>query len=83
MKYNINLDSDNVLNYLKHDTENELFLTSLTKIDDIYFDPSIVMFEDLNCLFLIYIELNESSSNQTKRIKLQTKKRKTKKNKLK
>ena len=57
--------------------------TTQYKIDDIYFDPSIVMFEDLNCLFLIYIELNESSSNQTKRIKLQTKKRKTKKNKLK
>ena len=68
LKYNINLDSDNVFEYLKQETENNLFLESVKSIDNINFDPSISMFEDLNSLFFIFVESNNTEKSQTKRI---------------
>ena len=79
LKYNINLDSDNVFEYLKQETENNLFLESVKDIDNINFDPSISMFEDLNSLFFIFVETNNTEKSQTKRIFLHSNQKKTKK----
>lgn len=80
LKYNIDLDSDNVFEYLKKDTENNLFLQSIKSINDINFDPTIAMFEDLNSLFFIFVETNDIvQKNQTKRIVLHSNQKKTKK----
>jgi len=79
LKYNINLDSDNVFEYLKQETENNLFLESVKDIDNINFDPSISMFEDLNSLFFIFVESNNTEKSQTKRIFLHSNQKKTKK----
>lgn len=79
LKYNINLDSDNVFEYLKQETENNLFLESVKDIDNINFDPSISMFEDLNSLFFIFVETNNIEKSQTKRIFLHSNQKKTKK----
>ena len=81
LKYNINLDSDNVFEYLKQETENNLFLESIKSIDNINFDPSIAMFEDLNSLFFIFVESNNTEKSQTKRIFLHSNQKKTKKKK--
>lgn len=79
LKYNINLDSDNIFEYLKQETENNLFLESVKSIDNINFDPSISMFEDLNSLFFIFVETNNIEKSQTKRIFLHSNQKKTKK----
>ncbi len=79
LKYNINLDSDNIFEYLKQETENNLFLQSVKSIEDIYFDPTIAMFEDLNSLFFIFVETNNIEKSQTKRIFLHSNQKKTKK----
>ena len=81
LKYNINLDSDNVFEYLKQETENNLFLQSIKDIDNINFDPSISMFEDLNSLFFIFVETNNTEKSQTKRIFLHSNQKKNKEKK--
>lgn len=82
LKYNIDLEADNVGNYLKQSTDSTLFLEQLKTIDDISFKPSITMFEDLNSLFLIFIQSDVNKFNQTKRIILHSKQKKTKKRKV-
>ena len=82
LKYNIDLDSNNIFNYLKQETDPSMFLKSLNSIEDIIFNPTITSFEDLNSLFIIYLEDKEkdiSSNNQTKRIILHSNHKKTKK----
>ena len=84
LKYNIDLDSNNIFNYLKQETEPNMFLKSLTSIDDIVFEPTITLFEDLTSLFIIYNEEQDdkkdiNSNNQTKRIILHSNHKKTKK----
>ena len=70
-----------------------MFLTSLNSIDDIVFEPTITLFEDLNSLFIVYNEEGEQENNsnnrhsnkshsnmqQTKRIILHSNHKKTKK----
>ena len=82
LKYNIDLETDNVSNYLNQSTDQNLFLEQLKSIDDILFKPSITMFEDLNSLFLIFIHSEINKFNQTKRIILHSKQKKTKKRKV-
>ena len=78
LKYNVDIDSDEVANYLKNDTEDTVFLDSLKNLNDVDFKQSISMFEDLNSLFCVFIESNETTT-QTKRIVLHSKNKKTKK----
>ena len=81
LKYNINLDSDNVIDYLNQDTNTNMFLKSIKSLDDISFDQTISMFEDLNSLFFVFVESNTDKKNQTKRIFLHSTHKKTKRNK--
>jgi hypothetical protein len=61
LKYNISLDIEEVVSFLRADSYNldnynNAFLTSIKNIDTIYFDRTIHMFQDLNDLFIIYYE---------------------------
>ena len=67
LKYNIDLDSDNIFKYLKQDTNTSMFLTSLNSIDDIIFEPTITLFEDLNSLFIVYNEEDEQENDSNNR----------------
>lgn len=62
LKYNINLEPDDVKNYLQQN-ENPSFLSIINHIDSIVFEKSISMFHDLNDLILIFCE----KSNELKK----------------
>jgi hypothetical protein len=68
LKYNINLDAEDVKLFLNKKYLNT-FLTPIRNIDAITFDKTIHMFQDLNDLFLIFYE----HSNDKKEIKNVTK----------
>lgn len=74
LRYNINLEPDEIKNYLKNG-ENKRFLTVIKNIDTITFDRTINMFQDLNDLILIFYEKSSElkksdANNSTKRIYL-------------
>lgn len=71
IKYNININNNELTHFLK-DEEKYNFLTYGTKIDDMYWEDTILSLQELNGLFIVYKE----SPKQNKR-------RKTKKKKLK
>ncbi len=74
LKYNINLEPDEVKLYLNNG-ENSNYLSVIKNIDEIYFEKSINMFHDLNDLIFIFYEKslelkNPESHNTTKKIYL-------------
>ena len=76
LNYNIDVDSENIYNYLKY-PEDFPFLHSLRHIEPINLNPSISILQDLNSIYLIFHEINPTKSN-TKRIVLRKSNRKTK-----
>ena len=92
LRYNIDLNPDEITAYISNanisnadaDDMNR-FLTSEKYLDDIHFNESIAMFQDLNALYFLFYEekLQAPCTNQTKRITLATKHRKTMRNKYK
>ena len=53
LRYNINLEPDDVKNYLKNSIDQE-YLSVIKNIDTIVFDKSINMFQDLNDLIFLF-----------------------------
>jgi len=78
IKYNITLNPEDVPLFLRtnsFDYYNDLFFTSLKNIDTIVFDKTIVTFQDLNTLFLLFYEKEKnmtSNMNNTRKIYLRT-----------
>jgi hypothetical protein len=74
LKYNINLEPTDINEFINEDTSmcNNRFLTSEKYLNDIHYDDSIHMFQDLNALFFIFYEEKDKTTNnaQTKRVKL-------------
>jgi hypothetical protein len=77
LKYNIHLESQDVLHYLhsSNDLLEDIFLTSVKNIDQIVFEKSISMFQDLNdVIFTFYEKSTElkkpDPNNITKRVYL-------------
>lgn len=64
--YNVDVDSDNIQNYV-NDINSVDFLTVLPFFNVIKILPSLFIFHSLNCIFMIYKEINERC-NQTKRL---------------
>ena len=82
LKYNIDLDPINVQNYIS-DTEQFNFLSIENSIKDLKWNDSINLFQDMNCLYLIFYE-KQQKKNETKSIFFKKyKKNKTRKKKLK
>jgi hypothetical protein len=76
LKYNITLEPDDIIGFLRSETEYS-FLTSIKNIDAIKLEKSINMFHDLNDVILIFYEksneLKESNPNNiTKKIYLRS-----------
>tara|TARA_Y100001970_G_scaffold27981_1_gene34241 strand:+ start:224 stop:748 length:525 start_codon:yes stop_codon:yes gene_type:complete len=90
LKYNIHLEPEEVELYIKEDNDND-FLSVEKSIDSIYFEDSIALFQNLNCLYIIFHENCKSWQNKTKKIYIrdikkrrnQKKHRKTKSKQLK
>ena len=76
LKYNINLDSDEITNYLQNN-KNPSYLSIIKNIDSIVFEKSISMFHDLNDLILVFYEKSnelkkKDPDNSTKKIYLRS-----------
>ncbi len=59
LKYNINLDAEDIKNFLLTtdlSTYNQKFLTVNKHIDTIFFEKTITMFQDLNNIYFIFYE---------------------------
>jgi hypothetical protein len=70
MKYNINLDCEDVGSFMKNTEKFDFFLPiQSTAIDSIYFDKSIHMFHDLNDLIFIFHQ-QSGHFNKTKKISI-------------
>jgi hypothetical protein len=72
LKYNINLEPEDIKSYLIK-IDNEDYLSIIKNIDTITFDKSINMFHDLNDLILIFYErsnelIKKDMKNTTKKI---------------
>ncbi len=78
MKYNIDVDSNNLEDFLNKDTY-EKYTQLIKNIDGIEFTKSTKMFNDLNSIFIIYHE--NASPSLTKKIKLKPTSNKKTKNK--
>ena len=89
LKFNINLDHTEIKSFVNKvggdddeggegvgDEGDDNFLTSLKLLDSIYFDDTIGMFMDLNCIFFIFTSISQKL-NTTKRINIKTKSTKT------
>ena len=76
LKYNITLNPEDINNFLKNknfDYYNDKFFVVMKNIDTIIFEKSIVTFQDLNTLFLIFYEkenVKSNYANNTKKIYL-------------
>ena len=67
LKYNINLDINEINDFLIEDIDSNRFITSEKYLNDIHFEDTIQMFQDLNSLFFVFYE-EKNKMNQTKRI---------------
>jgi hypothetical protein len=81
LKYNINIDMEDVQNFLKVsdlETYYDDFLYTVKNIDSIKFEKTISMFHDLNDLIFIFNETKKGINNITKKVILNvSNKRKT------
>jgi len=80
IKYNITLNPEDVPLFLRtnnFDYYNDVFFTSLKHIDAIVFDKTIIAFQDVNTLFIIFYEKDKNNvikknANNTRKIYLRT-----------
>lgn len=77
LKYNINIEPDEISSYLQNG-ENNNYLSIIKNIDSVNFDKSINMFHDLNDLIFIFyeklleIKKDTNNNNNTKKIFLRS-----------
>lgn len=76
LRYNINLEPDEIKNYLSNG-DNKEYLSVIKNIDAVTFERTINMFQDLNDLILIYYEKSKElkkpdANNSTKKIYLRS-----------
>ena len=74
LRYNINLEPDEIKNYLSN-TENKEYLSVIKNIDTVTYEKTINMFQDLNDLILIFYEKSKElkkpdANNSTRKIYL-------------
>lgn len=67
IKHNVDLKTAEINKYLYNDDKYN-FINTFKNLDDIYFNETIPIFEDLNSIYLIYYENNKAKQNKTKKI---------------
>jgi hypothetical protein len=82
LKYNITLEPEHIKDYINNDF-NDDFLSKIDILQDIYFKDSINLFQDLNCLYIIFCDktLRENKNKITKKVILSLMSKKRKKTK--
>ena len=65
LQYNIDLHPDEIINYLK-DTDDTNFLKVLTNINDIRWNNTVMLFHDMNSLFILYYRKKKRDSKTRK-----------------
>ena len=75
LKYNVTLDVDDIKNYLLYSNENKDFLTIVKHIDEITYEKTISMLQDLNDLIFLFYEKSKEiqkadPNSSTKKIRL-------------
>ena len=75
LKYNVTLDVDDIKNYLLYSNENKDFLTIVKHIDEITYEKTISMLQDLNDLIFLFYEKSKeiqktNPNSSTKKIHL-------------
>ena len=78
LQYNIDLEPEDVLNYLKF-KEKYNFLTVVSEINDILWNETINIFKNLNSLHIVYYEEPKKASSTTKKVYIRNGKLKRKK----
>ena len=74
LQYNIDLEPENVMKYLKqkeYNTKNYLSIKS--NFDDIYWKDTISIFKELNSLHILFYEKNKKVKHQTKKVYIKKK----------
>jgi hypothetical protein len=80
LKYNITLNPEDIHLFLRTDNfdyYNDIFFKSLKNIDTIVFDNTIIAFQDLNTLFILFYEKDKNNimttnMNNTRKIYLRS-----------
>lgn len=67
LQYNIDLEPEDVLNYLKY-KEKYNFLTVVSKVNDIIWNDTINIFKNLNSLHIVYYEEPIKNTSNTKKV---------------
>lgn len=63
LKFNIDIQPQDLKSFLKPNYINDRFLQSIKHIDNIVFDKSISIFHDINALFILFYEKYTTSNN--------------------
>ena len=72
LKYNIDLEPTDIKDFTLEDVtlSNKRFIHSEKYLEDIHYNDSIHMFQDLNALFFLFYEEKPAVMNNTKRVKI-------------
>jgi len=69
-KYNCTIDPCNIITFLKNKTPltleldpNNSYLSPITSIENVQFKKTIMMFQDLNCIYIIYKKPYHTNTN--------------------
>ena len=79
LRYNIDLNPEEIHDFINEEISNDRFITFEKYLNNIHYNDSIHMFQDLNALYFIF-EASSPHINQTKKITLNNN-NKTKRNK--
>ena len=79
LKYNFNVSADNLSSFVEKDINGKEFISAFSGIDDITFDKTITMFQDINELIIVYKEKkpNVPTRRNIKKIILNKKNKRT------
>lgn len=81
LRYNITISPDEITNFIKINSDewNSNYISVIKNLNDIKFDKTINIFQDLNELIILFYEKNieQNKNNYTKKIQLNKKHKKT------
>ena len=84
LKYNITLEPDDIGNFLDETITEYQFIQSVTTVQNIKYNPTISIFQDLNSLYFIFYDFPKKlNHSNTKKVFIKKKTRRTKKRHLK
>ena len=83
LRYNIDLNPEEIRDFINEDIGPDRFMTAEKYLNNIHYDDSIHMFQDLNAMYFIYEATSAAHVNQTKKITWHNNKTKRNKKNLK